>query len=70
MTEKTYRKLYKMRLVGQNLSGIEVTMPRLVIEKEARKHGLTVKEFLEQFRAIAHFNSIEGVLYTFERKVV
>lgn len=66
--ETLYRKPYKLRLVGKDLTGIEVTMPRLVIEREARKHNLTVDEFLEQFVAVAHFNSIEGVLYTFEPK--
>ncbi len=66
--ETLYRKSYKVRLVGKNLAGAEVTMPLLVIEKEARKHNLTVEQFLEQFVAIAQFNSIEGVLYTFERK--
>lgn len=69
MTNKSlYRKSYKVRLVGKNLAGAEVTMPRIVLEKEARKHGLTVSDFLDQFVAVAQFNSIEGVLYTFERK--
>ena len=65
--ETLYRKPYKIRLVGKNLAGAEVTIPRIVIEREARKNELTIGEFLEQFVAVAHFNSIEGVLYTFER---
>jgi len=64
--EALYRKQYKMRFVGKDLTGVEVTMPRLVIEREARRYNLTVDEFLEQFVAVAHFNSIEGILYTFE----
>ena len=66
--EALYRKQYKMRLVGKDLAGIEVTMPRIVIEREARRHSLTVDEFLDKFVAVAHFNSIEGILYTFEPK--
>ncbi|MBA7554733.1 hypothetical protein ES705_47364 [subsurface metagenome] len=38
----------------------------MVIEREAERRGLTIGEFLEQFKAVAQYNSFEGVLYTFE----
>ena len=66
MIEKTYRKRYKMRLVGKDLAGVEVTIPKLVIEREALKCNLTVEQFVKQFCVIAHFDGVEGVLYTFE----
>ena len=62
-----YQKPYKMRMAGRG-SAVEVTIPLLVIEREARKYGLTVTEFIDQFRAVAHFDSFEGVYYTFTPK--
>jgi len=61
-----YKRRYKMRALGENGLNIVVSIPRVVIEREAEKHGLTIPEFLEQFKAVAQYNSFEGVLYTFE----
>ena len=61
-----YKKRYKMRSVGANGLNIIVSIPRVVIEREAGKRRLTLKEFLAQFKAVAQYNSFEGVLYTFE----
>ena len=62
----SYKRRYKMRAVGQDGLNIVVSIPRVVIEREAERCGLTVGEFLEQFKAVAQYNSFEGVLYTFE----
>ena len=62
-----YRKTYKLRLAqGSKTNTIEVTFPYPVIEKEARKHGLTVEQFIETYQAVAQYNGFDGVLYTFE----
>ena len=67
MAEKdSYKRRYKMRAIGQAGLNIVVSIPRVVIEREAEKWEITIKEFLEQFRAVAQYNSFEGVLYTFE----
>ena len=66
MIKDAYKRRYKMRALGENGLNIVVSLPRVVIEKEAEKHGLTIPEFLEQFRAVAQFDNFEGVLYTFE----
>ncbi len=65
-TRDSYKRRYKMRAVGQYGLNIVVSIPRVVIEREAEKRGLTIGEFLEQFKAVAQYNSFEGVLYTFE----
>ncbi len=65
-TKDTYKKRYKMRAVGTDGLNIVVSIPRVVIEREAERRGLTVGDFLEQFKAVAQYNSFEGVLYTFE----
>lgn len=62
----TYKKRYKMRAVGTDGLNIVVSIPRVVIEREAERRRLTIAEFLEQFKAVAQYNSFEGVLYTFE----
>ncbi len=62
----SYKRRYKMRAVGQDGLNIVVSIPRVVIEREAEKHGLTIPEFLEQFKAVAQYDNFEGVRYTFE----
>ena len=66
--EALYRKTYKIRQISEKMPVYELTLPRIIVEREARKHGLSVEAFLKQFVAVAQFNSIEGVHYTFERK--
>lgn len=62
-----YKKPYKLRLSqGNRANSIEVTFPYQVVEKEARKHGLTVEEFIERYQAVAMYNGFEGVTYIFE----
>ena len=69
MTEirNAYKKRYKMRAVGQDGLNIVVSIPRLVIDREAERYDLTVDKFLEQFKAVAQFDNFDGVIYTFER---
>ena len=62
----TYKRRYKMRTLGEDDLNIVVSIPRVVIEREAEKRELTIRGFLEQFRAVAQFDNFEGVVYTFE----
>ncbi|MBA7582656.1 hypothetical protein ES708_24592 [subsurface metagenome] len=68
MTEvrDSYKKRYRMRALGEGGLNIVVSIPRVVIEREAERRGLTIGEFLDQFKAVAQYNNFEGVLYTFE----
>lgn len=61
-----YKRRYKMRAVGADGLNIVVSIPRVVIEREAEKRGLTIGKFLEQFKAVAQYDNFEGVIYTFE----
>jgi len=65
-----YKKRYKIRTQGPDGSNTIVSIPRVVIEREAERHRLSFTEFIEQYRAVAHFNNIEGILYTFEKEKV
>lgn len=62
-----YKRRYKMRALGENGLNIVVSIPMVVIEGEAEKHGLTTPGFLEQFKAVAQYDNFEGVHYTFEK---
>ncbi len=67
MEEKdSYRKIYKMRSLGQNGLNTVVSIPPEVIEREARKRGLTIKQFVEQYRVVAEYNGFEGIRYNFQ----
>ena len=68
MATPAYEKRYKMRTLGENGLNIVVSIPRIVIEKEARERKLTISEFLEQYYAVAQYNSFEGIHYNFKPK--
>ncbi len=61
-----YRKTYRLRTAVPGRKSIEVTFPYEVVEKEARTRGLTMDEFLNQFQAVAEYDSFDGVIYKFE----
>lgn len=65
----SYKRRYKMRAIGQDGLNIVVSIPRIVIEREAERRGLTIEQFLEQFRAVARFDNFDGVIYTFEETI-
>lgn len=70
MTEQEvlYKKVYNLNVVGADGATTTVAIPPEVIRREAEKKGLTVSEFLDKFCAVAQYDSIEGVLYTFKEK--
>jgi hypothetical protein len=51
--KELYQKGYKMREAG---GGYEVTIPKLVVERGARKAGLSLEDFIKKFRVIHLFN--------------
>ena len=65
-----YRKRYRMRSQGEDGLNTVVSIPPAVIEAEAEKHNLTIEEFINKFVVVAQYNGIEGILYTFEERVI
>lgn len=64
-----YRKTYTIHRVNHDKNTLKVTFPYPVVEREARRRGLTVEQFLVKFKARAEYNGFDGVHYTFiERK--
>lgn len=67
MSDIGYRKSYKMRQVIPGKRHITVAIPYEVIERQATMHNLTVDEFVDQYVAVAEYNSFEGIHYTFQK---
>jgi hypothetical protein len=63
--QDTYRKAYLMQAVGTDGNTIRTSVPRQVVEKEARRLSLTVKEFLELYKLEWLYNGFPGVYGTF-----
>jgi hypothetical protein len=66
MAKTLYQKGYKMREAG---GGYEVTIPKLVVERAARKAELPLDEFIKQYRVIHLFNDFPDFdgAYRFEK---
>lgn len=60
-----FRKRYRLRRAVQGKESLEVTFPFEVVEREARRRGITVDEFIKQFVAEVEYNGAPSVVYTF-----
>ena len=59
--KKTYSKTYFMQAVGPDENTIRTSVPKQVVEREAKQLGLTVEEFLEKYKVQWLFNGFPGV---------
>ena len=62
------RKEYAVTVVAKGVKSLKVTFPYEVVEREARKRGLTLEQFLEHYQVIAQYDSFDGVFYSFSKK--
>ena len=67
IVEDAYTKTYRMRLVGAG-SSVEATIPRAIVEREARKFKLSVDEFIKLFQVEYLFNDFGGAFLRFKRQ--
>ena len=65
IVEDAYTKSYKMRFVGPG--SVEATLPKPIVEREARKVGLSVEEFIEQYQVEYLFNDFGGAFLRFRK---
>lgn len=63
----TFKKKYKMRSLGEDGLNTVVSIPRFVLQHEANKRGISLDDFLKDYRAVAQFDKIGELYYTFER---
>jgi len=66
--DDTYSKTFKMQATGADGKTIRISIPREVVRKEARKHNLSIAEFLEQYRVEWRYNSFAGAYMVFVDK--
>ena len=59
MKEKkvVYRKEYRMRAVGAGSA--ETTIPKIIIEREARKRGISPEAFIKSFKVVHLFDDFD-----------
>ena len=65
LEEDCYTKDFTIRIAGQDRGSIVTTIPREVVEREARRQGLSVVEFVKGFKAEWLFNNFGGSLLRF-----
>jgi len=61
-----YAKSYRMRSVGPG--SLEATIPRVIVEKEARKWGLSVEEFIKVAQVEYVFDDFGGAFLRFKKR--
>ena len=64
-----YRRAYQIRMPVEGRKSFIVTVPYEVVEREARKQGLTITEFIAKFQAVALYDNFDGIHYVFEERV-
>ena len=63
----TYTKTYRMQVAGFGET-IRTSVPKEVVEKEAKRHGLSVREFVKKFRVSWLYNGFDGAWARFVPK--
>lgn len=64
----TYTKTYRMQATGAGGKTIRTSVPSEIVEKEARRLGLTIKEFVHCFKVMWLYNGFEGAWAKFVPK--
>ena len=65
LLEDTYIKSYRMRMVGPG--SLEATIPRAIVDREARKRKLPIEEFIKVYQVQYLFNDFDGAFVRFKR---
>lgn len=65
---RTYKKRYSLNKVGKKRATVTIAVPPIVIEKKAEEAGLSAEDFIRDHEVEAHFNSFDGIFYSFVRK--
>jgi len=65
--EECFIRAYKLRKAGTKTATIDVAVPLEVLSRLVRKTGLTLDEFIEQYRAVVYFGGGDEIMYRFEK---
>ena len=61
-------KKYRIRTTGREGSALETTIPRDIVEREARRHNMSIDEFIEKFEVNWNYDSFDGAHFTFKER--
>lgn len=61
-------KKYKLRRAGAQRATIEITLPKEVVEREARRLGITEEKAVEKLLGVWKYNDFHGAHLSFEPK--
>jgi len=59
--------VHKLRKSGLNGASIVATFPKVVIWHIARGKGLTLEQFIDQYRAVCYYGGGDSILFRFEK---
>jgi len=65
--KSSYKKQYRLNVVGLGGATTTVAIPPEVIDRKAEEVGLRPEEFIRFYKAVAHYDNFDGVFYTFEK---
>jgi len=66
IVEDAYSKACKMRMVGPG--SLEATIPRAIVEREARRYKLSIEELIKLYQVEYLFNDFGGAFIRFRRQ--
>jgi hypothetical protein len=66
--QDSYRKSYMMQSVGTDNNTIRTSVPRQIIEREARRLNISISEFISNYKIVWIFDGFSGALTRFEQK--
>jgi len=58
--EDTYIKTYRMQATGAGGDTVRTSVPKQVVEREARRRDMTIQEFVKHFKVQWLYNGFEG----------
>lgn len=64
----TYTKVFRMQATGADGQTVRVSVPREIVRREAKRHRLSIKQFLEHFCIEWRYNSFPGFYGIFVNK--
>jgi len=66
-SEALYKKNYRLRVTGYKEGTVEVSVPKDMVMRLARRVGLTIREYIKQYRAVAIYDEVDSLYYRFEK---
>jgi len=66
IVKDAYTKSYRVRSVGPG--SLEATIPRVIVEREAKRWGLSIEEFIKLFQVEYLFDDFGGAFLRFKRQ--